>query len=350
MIGLMQIQNPVTSPGTGSFTTHSIEIFVICLGMLLLGWFLYYAIYGKKQEALIKSLEGQLKSSKTQITNLEGDLESCNAAIVRVKGENAAMGAQLSRIAKEGQGLGLEEHELELPNISAQEEMIADVMPQTIDDLLIAGLAADIAGAGMIAFDAHGAERAFGKSVQEDDLQIIDGIGPMTASLLQNHSIHTWRQLGSTSVPQIQSILQQGGEKFSMLNPSSWPKQARMAADGEWSKLREYLDFLQGGTAGAPDLSAKGVVVDEQGVSEDLTQITGVGRKVQALLYSHGIDQWAKLATTEVNQLEEILHTAGERFRRHDPSSWPKQAELAAAGRWDDLREYQESLESDSDT
>ena len=133
-----------------------------------------------------------------------------------------------------------------------------------------------------------------------------------------------------------------------MLNPSSWPKQARMAADGEWSKLREYLDFLHGGTADDAEFKDKNVEVEGRGVADDLTQITGIGRKVQALLYIHGIDQWAKLAITEVNQLKEILHGAGERFRRHDPSSWPKQAELAAAGKWDDLKAYQDTLETDT--
>ena len=87
MIGLLQIQNPITSPGTGSFTTHSIEIFLICLGMFLLGWFMHQMIYGQKRMNKINELEKQLRSSKSQITNLEGDLESCNAAIVKVKGE-----------------------------------------------------------------------------------------------------------------------------------------------------------------------------------------------------------------------------------------------------------------------
>ncbi|NND07482.1 MAG: hypothetical protein HKN87_13980 [Saprospiraceae bacterium] len=345
MIGLLQIQNPITSPGTGSFTTHSIEILLICLGMFLLGWFMHQLIYGQKRMNMINELEKQLRSTKSRITNLEGDLESCNAAIVKVKGENAAMGAQLSRFEREGSRPVLD-HGLEFPDISSPEEVVAETTPQ-IDDLLIASLAADIAGAGMIAFDAQTAEGVFGKPVREDDLQLIEGIGPLTAELLQNHSIHTWRQLGSTSVPQIQSILEQGGEKFGSLNPSSWPKQARMAADGEWTKLREYLDFLHGGNSDELGSNPDHGQIGEESGSDDLTKIAGIGRKVQMLLYGQSINRWSTLANTDVNHLREILHAAGERFRSHDPATWPKQAQLAAAGRWDELQNYQDSLNLD---
>ena len=100
-----------------------------------------------------------------------------------------------------------------------------------------------------------------------------------------------------------------------------------MAADGEWSKLREYLDFLHGGNAEELVSTQDQGHQDEELGADDLTKIAGIGRKVQMLLYGHGIDRWSILANTEVNQLREILQAAGERFRNHDPTTWPKQAE-----------------------
>jgi len=32
-----------------------------------------------------------------------------------------------------------------------------------------------------------------------------------------------------------------------LADPTTWPKQAEYAADGEWDALEEYQDFLDGG-------------------------------------------------------------------------------------------------------
>jgi hypothetical protein len=42
--------------------------------------------------------------------------------------------------------------------------------------------------------------------------------------------------------------------------------------------------------------------------------------------------------------LKEILEEAGGGFRMHNPYTWPLQARLAAAGRWDEFNQYQEEL------
>ncbi len=348
MIALLQIQNPVTRPGVGTFTSHSIEIIVICLIMFLLGWFLHHFIHCVKHQAHVRALEKQLKNAHTRVNDLEGDLESCNAAIIKVKGENAAISAELSRMEKEGIGIPDEHRDRFVEVQLAEPEVAIAPEPQGVDDFLIAGLAADIAGSGLIGFDADTAQSVFGKKVQEDDLQIIEGIGPQTAKLLQNYSIHTWRQLGSTSVPQIQNILDHAGEKFNILNPSSWPKQARMAADGEWSKLHDYQEYLVGGTQWTATESKATTDTTDPSTSghDDLTVIDGIGAKIQALLYHHGIVQWSILAETDVSRLKEILHVAGERYRKHDPSTWPRQARMATDNKWDELKDYQADLDS----
>jgi hypothetical protein len=38
------------------------------------------------------------------------------------------------------------------------------------------------------------------------------------------------------------------------------------------------------------------------------------------------------------------LHDAGSRFQMHDPSTWPQQSDLAAAGKWDELKALQDKL------
>lgn len=77
---------------------------------------------------------------------------------------------------------------------------------------------------------------------------------------------------------------------------------------------------------------------------DDLKAIEGIGPKIAQLLGDAGIDTWQKLADAEVDQLKEVLAEAGSRYQMHDPTTWPKQAALAAEGKWEELDEYQDQL------
>lgn len=78
--------------------------------------------------------------------------------------------------------------------------------------------------------------------------------------------------------------------------------------------------------------------------SEDLKIIEGIGPKIEELLNNGGIENYHDLANASQDTLTEILKEGGERFKLHDPSTWPAQAELAYYGKWDELTEYQEFL------
>jgi predicted flap endonuclease-1-like 5' DNA nuclease len=77
---------------------------------------------------------------------------------------------------------------------------------------------------------------------------------------------------------------------------------------------------------------------------EDLTKIEGVGKKIASLLSADGIKTYKDLGKTSIKKLQLILDAAGSKFAMHDPASWPKQAKLAAAGKWDELATLQETL------
>ncbi len=50
------------------------------------------------------------------------------------------------------------------------------------------------------------------------------------------------------------------------------------------------------------------------------------------------------LSKISVKKLKGILEAAGSKFQVHDPASWPKQAKLAAAAKWEELEELQKEL------
>ena len=78
--------------------------------------------------------------------------------------------------------------------------------------------------------------------------------------------------------------------------------------------------------------------------ADDLTKIEGIGPKISEILSKEGISTFAALAATEESLLEAILEAAGSRYRLAEPETWPEQAKLAAAGKWDELAALQERL------
>ena len=76
--------------------------------------------------------------------------------------------------------------------------------------------------------------------------------------------------------------------------------------------------------------------------SDDLTVLEGIGPKIAGLLKAAGITTFAQLAKTDVGELQGILREANLRIA--DPTTWPKQASLAAAGKWHELKAYTDQL------
>lgn len=188
-----------------------------------------------------------------------------------------------------------------------------------------------------------------------DNLQIIEGIGPKVSELLASNGISTWADLASKSPDEIQPILEAAGSAYKMMDPSSWPQQAKLAAEGQWTALIEYQKFLDGGKETTGDFDspskAEDLALKALGFSnnpEDLKIVEGIGPKIEDLLKAAGINTWEDLSNTSVARLYEILDAAGENFRLAKPTTWPRQAGLAADGRWEELKDYQDFLDKGS--
>ena len=79
--------------------------------------------------------------------------------------------------------------------------------------------------------------------------------------------------------------------------------------------------------------------------ADDLKRIEGIGPKIASVLQEAGISTFAQLADTEVERLRDILEASDPRLLRlADPTSWPEQASLAAAGEWEALSALQQQL------
>ena len=102
----------------------------------------------------------------------------------------------------------------------------------------------------------------------------------------------------------------------------------------------------------AADLSGGGDASPYVGLfaSDNLQIIEGIGPKVERVLKDNNIVEWSTLAASDVDTLRRILSTAGTNFGLSDPTSWPHQASLAAAGDWDELIRYQKFTDAGRET
>ncbi len=78
---------------------------------------------------------------------------------------------------------------------------------------------------------------------------------------------------------------------------------------------------------------------------DDLTKVEGIGPKVAELFAENGIKTFKDLAAKSTEELKAILTPKGGRYASMKPDTWPEQAKLAAEGKWDELKKWQDELD-----
>ncbi len=92
--------------------------------------------------------------------------------------------------------------------------------------------------------------------------------------------------------------------------------------------------------------SVKKVTVKKTTKADDLKKIEGIGPKIASILTEAGYESFAKLAKADPEKIRELLlEKGGKRYAMHNPETWPKQAELAAEGKWEELKKWQDELD-----
>jgi predicted flap endonuclease-1-like 5' DNA nuclease len=94
------------------------------------------------------------------------------------------------------------------------------------------------------------------------------------------------------------------------------------------------------------DLDAASAIIGERVELNDLKLVEGIGPKIAELCNDAGITTWRQLSNTSVDRLREILGAAGERFRVHDPGTWPFQSRLLADGHWHEFKSLIDRLDA----
>ncbi len=340
---------------------HIIFLLSICtfchwmwlLPLLLLFWLLGWLFeWFKRQTYLDRITELERENSRLSIksTDLEKelglvkyDLEKSNADRNAVKSRNADLEIKLrscneQRTNLETQLAIIEENTI---NLDAENTSSLGFLDGGSIEDNSAKVGTEIVGIGSF--------------FSENDLQIIEGIGPKIEGLLKAAGFNTWNDVGNASVDDLSKILEHAGSRYRVHNPKTWPDQARLAANGDWDALTKYQKMLDNGkenpnTVGETPSKLEKLYAKKIGFAafkpNDLKIVEGIGPKIESLLHQAGITTWAELAATSVERIQEILSAAGDRYRLANPTTWPKQAAFAADGKWVELKSYQDFLDS----
>lgn len=82
-----------------------------------------------------------------------------------------------------------------------------------------------------------------------DDLTVIEGIGPKVAKIFVEAGITSFAELATKSKEELEAILDPNGPVYVAMDPTTWPQQAQLLADGKMDEFNALTEKLKGGRA-----------------------------------------------------------------------------------------------------
>ena len=79
------------------------------------------------------------------------------------------------------------------------------------------------------------------------NLTAIEGVGPKIAGLLAEAGLATFEAVAKAKPAAIKKVLLAAGKRYTMHDPATWPKQAKLLASGKLELLKKLQDELKGG-------------------------------------------------------------------------------------------------------
>lgn len=365
-------------------------LFGALIGWLACGWFAR-RLRSRDWSGVILAKDADLARMARELADAQSrppvEVARWVDRVVEKPVDNPAHLAEIVRLSTEaGLVATLRQRVTELENApsKAVERVVEKLVPDT------AGLAERDAEIELLkrppTIDLAAARRAGFNIKSEDDLAVVEGIGPKIAELFHAHGVRTFAQLAAMTPEQIQPMLTEAGPHFRMANPETWPEQAELAMRNRWPALHSLQSVLVAGVRtnvqaqkqerdAASHAAAERVLDLERQLAErnnelqalrrvpaidvaaahaagfagvrgddDLQIIEGIGPKIAELFKANGIATFAQLAQAEITRLQTILDGAGSNFRMAKPQTWPEQAELAMRNRWQALKALQDEL------
>ncbi|MCB0705322.1 MAG: hypothetical protein KDC34_08435 [Saprospiraceae bacterium] len=278
----------------------------------------------RTQNTLLSSEQQQGTSlSEDAVDGLAEMQSSYNATIRRM----AAFEEKLQQLENDNQSLRSEIDDIKGGGAPLELGAIAVEQPASVEDDATESEDAAKQAARLDVQAAIGTKIPKAKAKHQDDLKLINGIGPFIENQLNEIGIYTYEQVASFDKELIERITIAIGFFPGRILRDDWVGQA-----GRLAEIKEEH----------PDALISQAVFPNK--PSDLKIVEGIGPKIEKVLKKAGIKTWSELAGTNPDDLKEILLQAGDRYRMHTPTTWPVQAQLALDGEWARLKEYQDYL------
>lgn len=300
--------------------------------------------YEAGNEALRNSLQSLIEENNV--------LEDNKTALVQYQAGNEVLNRTIKELVEKN--LGLQEELDEIKN-NQLEWTVGEVLPEEANAETL-----DAATAKLRIRAAIGNRIVKTEATQRDDLKQIEGIGPFIEEKLNDLGIYTYEQISQLDDDLVEVLttaieffpgridrddwvgqadrlfFSKGNAPSEMINGTSKITTQRYATVTEKIELPSITSSTSTDTASLSE-------------SDDLKKIEGIGPKISQILNEAGIATFVSLSNTTTEQLNEILAKAGNRYKMHNPETWPKQAKLAAEGEWDKLKQLQDYLHGGRD-
>jgi len=95
--------------------------------------------------------------------------------------------------------------------------------------------------------EAHARPQIGADLGESADIELVEGIGPKIAQVLRARGFGSFDALAQASPGTLREILDDQGPAYRIADPSTWPEQARLAAQGSWDELKSLQDSLTAG-------------------------------------------------------------------------------------------------------
>ena len=167
------------------------------------------------------------------------------------------------------------------------------------------------------------------REIPPTELTALPNVGSSLASALRESGINNWQDIVDAEPWKLMKAAHDAGKRFRKMNPEVLRKSAQDAINGKFPKPKKRGKRKSQLPPGA----------------DKLTELDGIGAKVQEKLFERKIMTYDDLAKANINVLEEVRDSVGKRVAKANVRDWKSMAKLATEGRWSEINpsKYEDS-------
>lgn len=356
----MYQQNVTMGPGTGNFTSHTLEILIMLLGAFLLGLWLGWVLWNKYKQEVDKlrldnaglvsgmdNLTAELNALKGRFTTLDNERSDLATRLQIMENENTDLRRQLSDLTQNLSVVTSENRQLktELSLNTGETTAIAALAtlgePDSTDEDVSARTTEP---------SANDADIVLTSDKKPEMTLGFEMVSPASNVTIEKPGTADPVEIAVTDdSPDFTPVMEDHLEDFNSATASTTRMPQMPDMEDHFSD--EALESFTRNSLAPPPADGgmdtpPAVTVLTPLQQDDLKIVEGIGPKIEQLLFNAGIHTYSELAAAPVSRLKEILSEAGPRYAMHDPGTWSAQALLAANEEWENLKAYQEFLDA----